>query len=89
MSAVLHATAPTTPWRRALPALCGLLLAILLLYRETFVAMAEIWTRSETFAHAWLVPPITLWLVWRRRQVSIISLYLALDGLFCGTRSRL
>jgi exosortase A len=43
------------------------LVAILLLFRDTFVAMAGIWSRSETFAHAWLVPPIVLWLVWRLR----------------------
>jgi exosortase/archaeosortase family protein len=27
--------------------------------------MVEIWNRSETFAHAWVVPPISAWLVWR------------------------
>ena len=67
MSAVLTAAVPATPWRRALPALGLVLLAILLLYRDTFVLMAGIWTRSETFAHAWLVPPIVLWLAWRKR----------------------
>ena len=68
MSAVLNLSLNATPWRRALPALGLVLLAILLLYRDTFVAMAGIWTRSETFAHAWLVPPIVLWLIWRRRD---------------------
>ena len=68
MSAVMNPGLVSTPWRRALPALGLLLLAILLLYRETFAAMAGIWTRSETFAHAWLVPPIALWLIWRRRE---------------------
>jgi exosortase A len=43
------------------------LTALLLLYRETAVAMVGIWIRSETFAHAFLVPPISLWLVWRNR----------------------
>ena len=71
MSAVLITAALPSPWRRALSALGLLLLAILLLYRDTFVAMADIWTRSETFAHAWLVPPIVLWLVWRRREVLV------------------
>jgi exosortase A len=40
---------------------------VLLLFRDTAVAMVSIWQRSETFAHAFLVPPIVLWLVWRRR----------------------
>ena len=55
------------PWR--LP-LLGLLLAwglLAALYFETGAAMVFIWNRSETFAHAWVVPPISGWLVWRRR----------------------
>jgi exosortase A len=55
------------PWR--LP-LLGLALAWALLaalYYATGAAMVEIWNRSETFAHAWVVPPISAWLVWRRR----------------------
>lgn len=31
--------------------------------------MLAIWSRSDTFAHAFLVPPISLWLAWRRRAV--------------------
>jgi exosortase A len=67
VSAVLSMAAPASPWRSALPALALVLLAIGALYRDTFVAMAGIWARSETFAHAWLVPPIVIWLVWRLR----------------------
>ncbi len=74
MSAVLGVVVTTSPWRSALPAVVAVLAAILLLYRDTFVAMAGIWTRSETFAHAWLVPPIVLWLVWRLRdEVATIT----------------
>lgn len=58
---------PSSPWRAALPALAAALVAVGLLYSDTLLAMAGIWRRSETFAHAWLVPPIVLWLVWRMR----------------------
>ena len=54
-------------WRRSLPLLALVLAAILLVYRETGLAMVEIWDRSGTFAHAWVVPPIALWLIWRQR----------------------
>ncbi|MBA3058110.1 MAG: exosortase A [Gammaproteobacteria bacterium] len=54
-------------WRHALAALVLLLLWTLLLYRDTGSAMVAIWSRSDTFAHAFLVPPIVLWLVWRQR----------------------
>ena len=56
------------PWRRALAALAGLELAIVVLYRDTALAMADVWTRSDTFAHGWLVVPISLWLAWRQRR---------------------
>ncbi len=62
-----------TPWRRALPALFLLLVWVLLLYRDTAVAMVLIWSRSETFTHAFLVPPISLWLIWRQRRVIALQ----------------
>lgn len=54
-------------WRRLIPGVV-LLAALLLLFRDTAAAMVTIWIRSETFTHAFLVPPIVLWLVWRRRE---------------------
>ena len=47
---------------------------ILLVYRETAWSMVEIWRRSETFTHGFLVPPITLWLIWRiRNKIALIA----------------
>jgi exosortase A len=60
-------TATTFPWLRLLPGAL-LLAAVLLLFRDTATAMVGIWIRSETFTHAFLVPPISAWLVWRRRE---------------------
>ncbi|MFY7940262.1 MAG: exosortase A, partial [Burkholderiaceae bacterium] len=54
-------------WRRSLPALVVLLIAVVLLYRDTFWGMAQIWLRSETFTHGLFVLPISLWLIWRSR----------------------
>jgi exosortase A len=62
---------PAQPAATALRTLApGLLLiaALLLLFRETAAAMVAIWIRSETFAHAFLVVPIVLWMIWRRRE---------------------
>ena len=58
---------PAAAWRLAGAALLALVLLQLLLYRDTYAAMVGIWSRSDTFAHAFLVPPIALWLVWRQR----------------------
>lgn len=54
-------------WRLPLLALACSVAVILGAYRETAIAMVTIWYRSETFTHAFLVPPIALWLIWRRR----------------------
>jgi len=65
----MNAKLPPLPpsWRLPLLTLLVVELAILLLYRRTGLAMVEIWDRSGTFAHAWVVPPISLWLIWRKR----------------------
>ena len=60
MSAVTADLRIASPWRTALPAFLALVLAILLLYGDTATAMVGIWWRSETFAHAFLVLPISL-----------------------------
>lgn len=69
MSAVLSGRALRVPpvWRRSLAVLAVLLLGLLLLYRDTAIAMEQVWANSETFAHAYLVLPISLWLAWRLR----------------------
>jgi exosortase A len=69
MSAVLSPPLHTqTLWRTALVALGAVLLVLSGLYADTVVAMVGIWSRSDTFAHAFLVPPISLWLIWRQRE---------------------
>lgn len=63
---------PISPaWRQALVVLVLMLGWILFLYRDTGLAMVDIWSRSETFTHAFLVAPITLWLIWRQRSVLL------------------
>src|SRR5215212_4485977 len=53
-------------WRYALPVVSAVLLWILAWYASTVGAMAELW-QSDTFAHGFVVLPIVLWLVWRKR----------------------
>ena len=74
---------PSTHWQPALLALGAALLVLIGLYFDTGAAMVRIWARSETFTHAFLVPPITLWLIWEKRHVltrhhAAPSLWLAL-----------
>lgn len=49
--------------------LAGLVLLIIFaLYWPTFYSMVEIWERSETFTHGFLIFPISAWLIWGRRH---------------------
>jgi exosortase A len=59
----------TLSWRLAWPILTLLLASVLIVYYSTGASMVAIWWRSETFTHAFLVPPIVLWLIWRQREV--------------------
>ena len=43
--------------------------AVLLLYWSTAASMVSVWNSSETFAHGYAILPISLWLIWRRREV--------------------
>lgn len=59
--------AAASRWTLPLVVLALCLACLGVLYRDTISAMVGIWSRSETFAHCYLVAPISLWLVWRRR----------------------
>ena len=62
--------ASPTPLARSSAMLIALaLLAPLFLYLGTAQSLVAIWNSSETFAHGYLILPISLWLVWRRRAV--------------------
>lgn len=54
-------------WRLPALATVSVLLVLLTQYRDTAMAMVQIWIRSETFTHAFVVPPIVAWLIWRKR----------------------
>lgn len=57
------------PWRRPLAAWVLLQAVILAAYWHTARGMAMLWMSSETYAHGFVVPVISLWLVWRQRAV--------------------
>jgi exosortase A len=56
-----------SPWASALGSLAIGLLVLVLGYFPTLQSMVEVWQRSETFTHGYLIFPISLWLIWRRR----------------------
>lgn len=72
-------------WVGPLLALAGLLAAIAATGWHTAMSMVSIWYRSDTFAHAFVVPPIALWLAYRKRGELLVvtprPMPLALPGL--------
>jgi len=44
-------------------------LGLVTAYWPTVQSIEAIWRRAETFAHGYVVVPIALWLVWRKRDV--------------------
>jgi exosortase A len=47
----------------------GVLLILFGVFWPTFHSMVEVWERSETFTHGFLIFPISAWLIWRKRDV--------------------
>lgn len=54
-------------WRLPLLTLLALLALAAWAQTDAVQGMAQLWWRSDTFAHGMLVPPIALWLAWRKR----------------------
>lgn len=70
MSAV-SAVLPVTPrhsWLLPGALTLGVLLLLAGMFWPTLASMVAVWERSETFAHGYLVFPISAWLLWRKRD---------------------
>ena len=66
------ATGPRSAWRRA-----GLVFAIGLavltgIYLDTVLDLWDGWGRSGTFAHGYIIFPVSVWLIWRLRHRLVL-----------------
>jgi exosortase A len=64
-AAVVPASAPSL---RNMALVIAALLLPVLVYFGTAQSIVAIWERSGTFAHGFVIMPISLWLIWRRRD---------------------
>ncbi|BAN36757.1 hypothetical protein SCD_n02958 [Sulfuricella denitrificans skB26] len=56
--------------------------ALLLLFYQTTLSTVAIWNRSETFAHGFLIFPISAFLIWgRRKEIALLAPQPDLRGL--------
>ncbi|MFT4025971.1 MAG: exosortase A [Novosphingobium sp.] len=62
------------PWRAALPGVAAVWLALIVLFRADWAAMADQWWNSSTYTHILVVPGIVAWLVWARApQLALLA----------------
>jgi exosortase A len=59
---------PQTQWRRALIALFVGFIAITVLFWPTVSEMVRVWEESAAYGHCWLIPIVSAYLVWDRRD---------------------
>ena len=64
----LPAVSPRSNWLLPGALTFGVLLILAGVFWSTFYSMIEIWERSETFTHGYLIFPISAWLLWRQRH---------------------
>jgi exosortase A len=67
MSATWKAPHDKAPAVQAFGWIALVVLFVLVIYAPTTWSMVEIWLRSDTFAHGFIVIPVFLYLVWQRR----------------------
>ncbi len=56
-------------WVITLPFVVVVVVGIIALFYQTAWAMVSTWYRTETFAHGFVIVPISMWLIWEKRHV--------------------
>ncbi|RVU30757.1 exosortase A [Neptunomonas marina] len=56
------------PWQQHAVWLSCFLVVLAVTFFDTIASMVSVWSRSDTFTHAFLILPISLWLVWGKRE---------------------
>ena len=67
-AAAAKVAAVALPVNRALFGIGASAAMIAIFYHETVWSMIAIWSRSQTFAHGFVIVPISAWLIWRQRD---------------------
>ncbi len=68
VSAAPSQARPYYPWNIATLLTTITVTALLLLFHQTTLSTVAIWERSETFAHGFVIFPISAFLIWSRRK---------------------
>lgn len=61
-------------WKQRLLVLSAAMVFLFFVFYSTVESMVQIWLRSETFTHGFLILPISLYLIWQnKKQLSVIE----------------
>ncbi len=55
-------------WKNTLLSILVVTLLSFLIFFETWASIVEIWSRSNTYTHGYIIIPISIWLVWSKRH---------------------
>jgi len=73
---------PAAGWTGAMLLAVGAVVGVLLLFQQTTWSTVAIWERSETYAHGFLIFPISAFLIWsRRKEIALLTPQPDLRGL--------
>ena len=67
---LLTSRPPVRHWHGYLLLLFAALVILVGVYRETAWSLVALWQRSETYAHGFMIYPVSLYLIWRGRNAG-------------------
>ena len=73
MNVTATETATLESWKRQAAFLILSFILLFAFYYPTFESMVSVWSRSDTFAHGFIILPISLWLIWRIRAQLVAT----------------
>lgn len=54
-------------WKNTLLSILAITLLSFLIFFDTWASIVEIWSRSKTYTHGYIIAPISIWLIWSKR----------------------
>lgn len=58
---------PDTYWRAYMALIIAALVGLVWIYQRTALSLVALWQSSETYAHGFIIYPVSLYLIWRER----------------------
>ncbi len=55
-------------WKNTLLSILAVTLLSFVIFFETWASIVEIWSRSNTYTHGYIIIPISIWLAWSKRH---------------------